>query len=57
VIAIFVSGKGSAAFDPGWAAQNTMLAAWNERSAPVRTEYANPGSLAELFGLEAGEQV
>jgi hypothetical protein len=34
-----------------------MLAAWNEGVVSCANGLASPGSLAELFGLEADEQV
>jgi len=57
VIAIVVSGKGPVAFDTGRAAQNMMLAAWNEGVVSCPNGIANPESLGELLGLEADEQV
>ena len=57
VIAIVVSGKGPVAFDAGRAAQNMMLAAWNEGVVSCPNGIANPESLAELLGFEADEQV
>ena len=52
-----VSGKGPVAFDAGRAAQNMMLAAWNEGVVSCPNGVANPESLAELLGLEADVQV
>jgi nitroreductase len=52
-----VSGKGPVAFDAGRAAQNMMLAAWNEGVVSCPNGIANPESLAELLGLEADVQV
>ena len=57
VIAIVVGGKGPVAFDAGRAAQNMMLAAWNEGVVSCPNGIANPESLAELLGLEADVQV
>jgi nitroreductase len=57
VIAIVVSGKGLLAFDAGRAAQSMMLAAWSEGVVSGANGIANRDSLAELFGLEADEQV
>lgn len=57
VIAIVVSGKGLLAFDARRAAQNMMLAAWSEGVVSCPNGIANLDSLAELFGLEADEQV
>jgi nitroreductase len=57
VIAIVVGGKGPVAFDAGRAAQNMMLAAWNEGVVSCPNGIANPESVAELLALEADEQV
>jgi len=57
VIAIAVSGKGPVGFDAGRAAQNMMLAAWNEGVVSTPNGIANPERLAELLGLEADVQV
>jgi len=57
VIAIALSGRGPLAFDAGRAAQNMMLAAWNDGVVSCPNGIANPESLAELLGLEADEQV
>ncbi|MEK6228528.1 MAG: nitroreductase family protein [Actinomycetota bacterium] len=45
VIAIVVSGKGPVAFDTGRAAQNMMLAAWNEGVVSSPNGIANPERL------------
>jgi len=57
VIAIVVSGKGPLAFDAGRAAQNMMLAAWNEGVVSCPNAIASPEGLAELLGLEADQQL
>ena len=57
VIAVVVSGKGPLAFDAGRAAQNMMLAAWNEGIVSCPNAIANPERPAELLGLEADQQV
>jgi nitroreductase len=57
VIAIVVSGKGPVAFDAGRAAQNMVLAAWNEGVVCCPNAITNPESLTELLGLEADVQV
>ena len=57
MIAIVLSGKGPVAFDAGRAAQNMMLAAWNEGVVSRPNGIANPESLAEPLGLTADEQV
>ena len=49
--------RGRVAFDPGRAAQRMMLAAWNEGVVCCPNGIASPDSMAELFGLEADEQV
>jgi nitroreductase len=55
VIANCGQRQGPVAFDAGRAAQNVMLAAWNEASSPVRTE-SRTRRVAELLGLKADEQ-
>jgi nitroreductase len=57
VIAIVVSGKGPVAFDAGRAAQNMMLAAWNQGVVCCPNAITNPESLTELLGLEPDVQV
>ena len=52
-----VSGKGPVAFDAGRAAQNMVLAAWNEGVVCCPNAITNPESLTELLGLEADVQV
>jgi nitroreductase len=57
VIVIVVGGMGLVVFDAGRAAQDMMLAAWSEGVVSGPNGIASPDSLAELFGLEADEQV
>ena len=57
MIAIVVSGNGPVAFDAGRAAENMMLAAWNEGGVCCPNAITNPESLTELLGLEADVQV
>ena len=57
MIAILVSGKGPVAFEAGRAAQNMMLAAWNEGVVSCPNGITNAESLTELLGLEADVQV
>ena len=57
VIAIVGSGKGPVAFDAGRAAQNLMLAAWNEGVVSCPNGVANPERMSELLGLEADAQI
>lgn len=57
VIAIVLSGKGPVAFDAGRAAQNMMLAAWNEGIVSCPNGIADPERVAELLELDEGEKV
>ncbi|HSI79716.1 MAG TPA: nitroreductase family protein [Solirubrobacterales bacterium] len=57
VIAIVVSGRGPVAFDAGRAAQNMMLAAWNEGIVSCPNGVANRERMSELLGLDAESQV
>jgi nitroreductase len=56
VVVIAVSGKGPLAFDAGRAAQNMMLAAWNEGVGSCPNGSADFDSLAGVLGLEEGER-
>jgi nitroreductase len=55
VIAIAVRPAGPAAFDGGRAAQNMMLAAWNEGVGSCPNGLADRAGAAEVLGLEADE--
>ncbi len=57
MIAIAASGMRPVVFDAGRAAQDMMLAAWNEGVVSGPNGIADLHSLAEVFGLEADEQV
>jgi len=57
VIAIVVSGKGLVVFDAGRRARDMMLAAWSKGVVSGPNGIANLHGLAEVFGLEADEQV
>jgi nitroreductase len=56
-VAIVIGGKGPAAFDAGRAAQNMMLAAWNEGVGSCPNGIADAGALARLLELEEPERV
>jgi nitroreductase len=53
VVAILTRGKGPTSFDAGRAAQNMMLAAWNEGIGSSPNGIADAGALADV--LEHGE--
>ena len=57
VVSIVVSGKGPVAFDAGRAAQNMMLAAWNEGIGSCPNGLADRDLLAAELALAEGEQV
>ncbi len=57
VIAIVVSGRGPVDFDAGRAAQNMMLAAWNDGVASCPNGLPDRGPVGELLGLGEGERV
>jgi nitroreductase len=56
VVAVAVSGKGPLSFDAGRAAQNMMLAAWDEGVGSSPNGMTDRERTAELLGLEEGEQ-
>ena len=55
-VAIVASGKGPLAFDSGRAAQNMMLAAWNEGVGSSPNGMPDPDATAELLGVREGER-
>jgi nitroreductase len=57
VVAVIVYGKGPIAFDAGRAAQNMMLAAWNEGIGSCPNGIADPERMRRLLDLPAEEQV
>lgn len=57
VIALVVSGRGPVDFDAGRAAQNMMLAAWNDGVASCPNGLPDPAPVGELLGLGEGERV
>jgi nitroreductase len=56
LVAITVAGKGPLSFDAGRAAQNMMLAAWNEGVVGCPNAMSDSERTAELLGLEEGEK-
>ena len=56
-VAIVIGGRGPAAFDAGRAAQNMMLAAWNDRVGSCPNGIADTDELSRLLGLEDSERV
>ena len=57
VIAVIVRGKGPVSFDAGRAAQNMMLAAWNEGVVSCPNGMPDPAPVGELLALGEGERV
>ncbi|MEY2533475.1 MAG: hypothetical protein QOF29_1385 [bacterium] len=51
VLAVVVAGKGPVSFDAGRAAQNMMLAAWNEGVGSCPNGIADQDAMAEALGL------
>jgi len=56
VVAIVVSGKGPLAFDAGRAAQNMLLAAWDEGVGSCPNGMPDADAVAEVLGLSEGER-
>jgi nitroreductase len=56
-VAIVIGGRGPAGFDAGRAAQNMMLAAWNDGVGSCPNGIADADALARLLGLEEPERV
>jgi nitroreductase len=56
-VAIVIGGRGPTAFDAGRAAQNMMLAAWNDRVGSCPNGVADADELSRLLGLEDSERV
>ena len=50
-VAILVRGKGPTGFDAGRAAQNMMLAAWNDGVGSCPNGIADSGAMGEALGL------
>ena len=57
VVAIVVWGKGPTAFDAGRAAQNMMLAAWNEGVGSSPNGSPDPEGVGQLLDLGEDERV
>jgi nitroreductase len=56
VVAIAASGKGPLAFDCGRAAQNMLLAAWNEGVGSCPNGMPDPEAVGRLLGLADDER-
>jgi nitroreductase len=56
VVAVVTFGKGPLAFDAGRAAQNMMLAAWNEGIGSCPNGIADADAMRRALTLEDGEQ-
>jgi nitroreductase len=57
LVAVVVGGKGPLAFDAGRAAQNMMIAAWNEGIGSCPNGIADPERMRAVVGHEPDEQV
>jgi len=57
VVAIVTRGRGRTQFDAGRAAQNMMLAAWNDGVGSCPNGAADPQALGDLLRLGADEEV
>ena len=57
VVAILTRGKGPTSFDAGRAAQNMMLAAWNEGIGSTPNGIADAEVLAEVFAPAQDESI
>jgi nitroreductase len=57
VVAIAMSGKGPLAFDAGRAAENMLLAAWNEGVGSCPNGMPDPDAVGKVLGLPEGERV
>jgi nitroreductase len=55
-VAVAMSGKGPTSFDAGRAAQNMMLAAWNEGVGSCPNGMPDRGAAAQVLGLSEGEE-
>ena len=56
VVVIALHGRGPTAFDAGRAAQNMMLAAWNDHIGACPNGMPDPDAVATLLDLEEGER-
>ena len=57
VVVIAIEGKGPLAFDAGRAAQNMMIAAWNDGVGSCPNGTSDPDGAKEVLGLGADESV
>jgi nitroreductase len=57
VVALSVSGKGPVSFDAGRAAQNMMLAAWNDGVGSCPNGMPDAEATGRLLGLADGERL
>jgi nitroreductase len=57
VVAIVTGRRGPAGFDAGRAAQNMMLAAWDDGIGSCPNGIADPDTLAALAGASEDEQI
>jgi nitroreductase len=57
VVAIVVSGKGPLSFDAGRAAQNMLLAAWNEGVGSCPNGVADAAAMTAALGISDDEKV
>ena len=55
VIAVIVGGKGPVSFDAGRAAQNMLLAAWNEGVGACPNGIADKDAMADAIGLREAD--
>jgi nitroreductase len=55
-VAVVIYGKGPGSFDAGRAAQNMMLAAWNEGVGSCPNGMPDRGATASVLGLSEGEE-
>jgi nitroreductase len=56
VVVIAVRGRGRAEFDAGRAAQNMMLAAWNDHIGSCPNGMPDPDAVARLLDVAGGER-
>jgi nitroreductase len=56
VVAVVIYGKGATSFDAGRAAQNMLLAAWNEGVGSCPNGMPDRAAVATLLGLADGEE-
>jgi nitroreductase len=56
IVAVAVQGKGPVQFDAGRAAQNMMIAAWNEGVVSCPNGVVDVDKTADLLGLGEGER-